>query len=202
MTDAWVGFAGAIIGVLVGAGITIYQDIRKEKRVRREDAQYLAIRVSCMLDRFVKGCLDVAYDDGTSEGLPAGKDGAYEPQIREPEFPINTIDGNWKSIRSDLMYQLLGFPSRIEHADHLVGVVAFNEDDPGNAGWVAERQFQYATLGLEAVDLAIALRRDYSIPTQAGGDEPAASLRKCLDGLLERRRKIEAMRAAATSLID
>lgn len=100
------------------------------------------------------------------------------------------------------MYQLLGFPSRIEHADHLIGVVRFNEDDPGNAGWVAERQIQYAQLGLEAAELAARLRKDYAIPAQVGGDEQSKSLRECLDGLLEQRQKVEAVRAASPSLID
>jgi hypothetical protein len=74
-------------GVWLGGRLTWKREaLRENDRVKKESG-YLAILVVAHLDRFVNGCVQVSFDDGTSEGRPAGKDGVYhEPQLARPSL--------------------------------------------------------------------------------------------------------------------
>ena len=155
----------ALIGVVVGAGITGGKEVLFDWRNRRRNARYLAIRTVCLLDRFIDDCASVAADDGTSQGQPAGKDGCYESQVTAPDFEINSLDGDWKAIPQDFMYALISFPMHVEAADHRVSGAMENSSPPFE-DVIDERQFQYAKLGLKAAPLAEKLRRHYQIPAR------------------------------------
>lgn len=62
MTEAIFG----LIGVLVGSGISLFQTHWMEKRANDKNARYLAIRVVCILDKYLEDCAEVVNDDGLS----------------------------------------------------------------------------------------------------------------------------------------
>lgn len=196
MADGWWGLGG----VVVGASITWIKDLVIDARCQRRNARYLAIRAVCLLDRYLDGCVAVVGDDGTVQGRPANPDGTCEVQVATPLFPIEALDGDWKAIPQQLMYALLSLPNVIEEAHQRIGAEFENAFPPDYGEGFEERQFQYATLGLQVAKLAKELRHTYDIPPRAIGDwNPVDYLREQL-GRIEARR--EQARARSDSLGD
>lgn len=72
--NAIISAISGLAGVGIGALLTHLRELRAEQIKDERDTSYLAILVVTHLDKFANGCLSVAYDDGTSEGRPAGED--------------------------------------------------------------------------------------------------------------------------------
>lgn len=174
MTEALIGLAGVIVGALMTAA----KDIWVEWRSRRKNAEYLAIRIVSMLDRFVEGCAGVAGDDGLSEGLP-NKEGVREIQVSAPEFEVQSLDVDWKSIPAELMYEILSFPDLISAVTHSVSRAFEFASPPDYEEGFEERQHQYASLGLKGSQISAKLRNKYRLPEREHGDwDPIEYLRK------------------------
>lgn len=171
----WMG----LIGVVVGAFMVTLKDLVSGWFKRRSNAKYLATRAINLLDRFIDGCVDVVGDDGSVMGGPANEDGSYSPQADYPGFPIDNLDGDWKSISQDLMYELLSFSNRIESAQRMIRGKNEHASFPDYEELFEERQFQYAKLGLKAYELASQLRKKHRIPERERRDwDPTEYLRE------------------------
>jgi hypothetical protein len=144
MSEAVIG----LIGVMVGALITGASEFWKERRTRKKNAEYLAIRIVSLLDRYVEGCTEVAGDDGLCQGQP-DEDGCRRIQVEVPELHIQLIDVDWRSIPATLMYQILSFPNKIDAANHRIhGEFEHASSPPDYEEGFEERRYQYALLGL------------------------------------------------------
>src|SRR3546814_9621353 len=100
--------ASGLCGVWLGGQLTSKREAGREKDRERRESSYLAILVVAHLDRFVDGCVQVSFDDGTSEGRPAGKDGVYcEATVPPPSFDPLNLSVDWKVLPADLMYGIL-----------------------------------------------------------------------------------------------
>lgn len=195
MSDAWIG----LIGVIVGAVITGGKEAVESWLNRRRDAEYLAIRFVCMLDRFVEGCAAISYDDGTSQGQPAGREDVFEAQTIAPAYDVPSVEANWRSIPVSLMYDALGFPTLIEQASRRLSGVA-EHAEPDNSDWITARQIEYAKLGQEAAQIAKRFRQEYNIADPQYKDwNPIAAINENLERLEEereeRRRRINTVPA-------
>ena len=102
-----------LIGVLVGAILTGVREWWFQNRKNKKDAEYLAIQVSCQLERFIAGCAGVAGDDGLCEGQ-TDKDGYSSTQVESPTLALNDLKVEWKVLPADLMYSILQFPYKAE----------------------------------------------------------------------------------------
>ena len=186
MTEAIFG----LLGVLIGAGVTWFQAYWTNRTERDRSARYLAIRVVCVLDKFVEDCLAVVMDDGLICGqLP--KDGLPFPQVPSPGAPFYPDDVDWGSIDHDLMYKILSLPSDVEASDRRL---EFTWDDVQNTPDVDvffnERAFWYACSGMRASKLAQKLSKEYDIPTKTYVNwNPAAELEKKLRAIQKRHKK-------------
>ena len=154
MDKAIIGLVGVALGVLLG----ILKDWIFQKAKRKKEYEYLAIRVACELDRFVCRCVDVANDDGTSYGQ-YDKDGCARIQVTPPSFNPHDLDVDWRSLPSNLMYEILNLPNKIEIANEVISSVFDHVAGPPyyEEGFEA-RQLHYSELGLLAMDLAARLR--------------------------------------------
>lgn len=112
MLEALIG----LLGVIVGASITVAREYWVAKTSRRKDAEYLAIRVITLLDGFAEKCADVVGDDGLIHGQ-TGPDGRRSPQASTPDCTVESLDVNWKSIPSNIMYEILSLPNQVSMAD-------------------------------------------------------------------------------------
>lgn len=162
MTEALFGF----LGVIVGSILPWVKDSLTARKERNRNAQYLAIRVACTLNKYVNDCAQAVSDDGTCMGQPANADGTHSPQKKTPTSPLYPEDVDWKSIDSSLMFSLLSLPNEAESADRSIDAVSEHADPPDYEEFFEERRYQYACLGLKALDLEKRIRIKYGIPLE------------------------------------
>lgn len=86
-----------LIGVFVGSAISWFQTFWNNKQAAAKNARYLAIRVVCILDKFLEDCIEVVKDDGLSYGQRSAE-GELRPQVNTPTPPVFPEDVDWKSI--------------------------------------------------------------------------------------------------------
>lgn len=170
MSDEWelaqnVITAGVgLVGVWLGGRWTWKREEERERGREMKEATYLAILVIAYLDRLANACLSVAFDDGTDEGRPAGSQGCWAPTVTPPIFDPLSFDVNWKSLPSDLMYDILGMPYRIEQlGQELINIYEY-DSPPDYSEYFWARQHGWAVLGLEVSELAQRLRAHASLP--------------------------------------
>jgi len=169
---------GGLLGAIIGSAFPWWMNIQGTQ----SKARYLAIRVVCILDKYVEDCVAVIKDDGLCYGSRT-KDGCLEPQVVCPGTPIFPDDIDWKSINYDLMYEILSFPSDVEAADGIITHTwDFAASPPDYDEGFEERSFQYAQLGLKAYEVAKKLRVQYKIPKRDYKDwDPVSELKSDLE---------------------
>ncbi|WP_268223543.1 hypothetical protein [Sinomicrobium oceani] len=185
MTEAIFG----LIGVLVGSAISWFQTYWTGMQATKRNAKYLAIRVVCILDKFVEDCADVIGDDGLSFGQRT-PEGYLEPQVKIPGAPIFPKDVDWKSIEHELMYKILSLPSDIECADRIIKSAESIADPPDFEDLFNERKFWYSQWGVAAYKLSEELSIKYGIKKKSYNDwNPEEKLKMELDAVTRRRQK-------------
>jgi hypothetical protein len=160
MSEGWF----ALIGVFLGAILTVLFEWLKERKTQTKNAHYLVIRLIPILDQYLDSCLDVVGDDGTAYGQPAGGDGSFSEQKPTPEKLTFPDDVEWKSIEQDLLKKIMLLPNEA----YLAGRAVQNEIDEPNADSdygevIAVRRYQYAHLSIKCYDLLQELRKKYNI---------------------------------------
>jgi len=164
MNEAAIGFVGVLIGVVA----TIGKDVLSYWTGRRNAGRYAAVRIVCVLDRYVEQCVAVVGDDGTMEGRPAGRTDSgeeyYDPQVDSPEPPVFPDDIDWTSINPDLMYRVLALPNLALGTERFVVAASEHSFPPDYAEVFHARWEGYADLGLEALSITTALRRKFNLP--------------------------------------
>lgn len=177
---------GGLLGAIIGSACSWWVNTQSVKR----KARYLAIRIVCLLDKYIEDCVSVVNDDGLCYGSRT-EDGFLEPQVACPSTPIFPDDIDWKSINYDLMYEILSFPSNMEAADGMISNVSeFDATPPDYEEFFEERAFQYAELGITAHKLAQKLRDQYTIPAQNYDEwNPISELKSKLEKIKARRKE-------------
>lgn len=159
-----------LIGVVLGVLLTVAKEFWFQSRKNKKDAEYLAIQIACMLERYVIGCAEVARDDGLYHGQP-DSDGYSRIRVSVPKFEPESIEVEWKSLPAHLMYEVLSLPNEIEIAnsriDAVFDCVAL---PPELEEGFEERQYQYALLGIKASKLASMLRKHANLPERMSSD--------------------------------
>lgn len=183
MTEAIFG----LIGVLVGSGISWFQSHWTSRKESEKNARYLAIRVVCVLDKYMEDCADIVKDDGLSEGQRS-EEGCISPQVKIPTAPHYPDDIDWKSIDPDLMFALLSFPSEIENGNRMIDATEIISMVPDYQDWFDERRFYYCQFGLIAYKLSNELSEKYGIKKKKYNDwNPAKDFSNELKAVSARR---------------
>jgi len=190
MTDQYVVAFIGLLGVVIGSVITIFQTFWADRKERDRKARYLAIRLVCVLDKYLEDCLSVVNDDGLCCGQRT-REGCLEPQVKSPGAPVLPSDVDWKSIDHALMYDIMSFPSDVEAADkEIASVDSEVAVGPDYDDFFEERSFHYAKFGLRVHGLASKLRKKYGIPAKDyGWRDPVGALKKELEEIEERRKR-------------
>jgi hypothetical protein len=166
MDSLWSG----LTGVFVGSVLSGFRDAWSARRTRAEHARYLAIRVVCVLDRYVGKCAEVVDDDGLSYGQRPNE-GYLEAQVRTPDAPKFPDDLDWKSIEQTLAYKLLSMSNEAEAADGRIDFVSeYVAGPPDFDEYFEERRDQYSKLGLAAFTITQKLREKNKLPAQELGE--------------------------------
>ncbi|WP_020405957.1 hypothetical protein [Hahella ganghwensis] len=180
----------ALIGVVVGILLTWLKDWLTQKAKNRKDSEYLCIQVACLLDRFVSACYDVVCDDGLYHGQPDEK-GYSRVQVVTPSFEPEKLEVNWKSIPTNLLYEVLSYPLHIESSNSAIdSTFEYVAGPPDFSEGFEERQFRYAELGVKASELAIKLRKYGGLPEKESEDwDPIQHMKDKVIQIKERREK-------------
>lgn len=195
----WVNSAisasAGLAGVWLGGWLTSQREARKERDRLQREAHYLSALAVAHLDRFANRCLPVAYDDGTSEGRPAGDDGQYyQITVSSPKIEPLELDVDWKVLPPSLMADILCLPFRVEQLENnLEGIWQFDMG-PEYTDFFSARQERYAELGLEVSELAERLRAFGGLTMQAsepGEWDRDRLLSKQRDQIRAKRRRFE-----------
>lgn len=158
------GLLGIALGSILSAVFSVIRDLYAEKRSKKKEAEYLAIRMICIFESFMEGCSSVVSDDGLYHGQP-DSEGYSRIQVKSPELNIHLDDVNWKSLPPDLMYEILYFPNLIKDAESFIdSTFEHAASPPDYSAGFEERQYQYSQLGLQASELTSRLREKYKIP--------------------------------------
>ncbi|NOS87806.1 MAG: hypothetical protein HOP34_04575 [Methylococcaceae bacterium] len=156
--------AYVLVGVVLGVFLNALKEWWFQRGQNRKDLVYLTIRFACVLDTFVNSCVDVVADDGLCNGQP-DPNGDCSIQVKTPKFEPLEIEVEWKSLPSELMYELLNFPNLIESANHTIDdAFEYLAIPPDYAEGFEKRQIQYANLGLKAHALSEKLRKIGGLP--------------------------------------
>ncbi|MGG7468645.1 hypothetical protein PYS58_06215 [Chryseobacterium indologenes] len=158
MTEAVFG----LIGVLVGSGISWFQSYWSTQREAKKNARYLAIRVVCILDKYMEDCAEVVKDTGLFEGQRSAE-GCLEPQVEIPAIPKYPDDVDWKSIDHDIMFQLLSFPTEIEDGNRVINAATMIAGPPDYQEYFDDRKYYYCQFGLMAKKMSDDLSEKYGI---------------------------------------
>ena len=185
-----------LIGVVLGAALTIAREWWFARRKEQKDLEYLAVLVVGQLDRFVGNCADVVGNDGLSDGQP-DSDGYHRTQVPSPKFEPELLKVEWKALGAHLTYQILDLPYRIELANHLIAnTFTYGDGPPDFRDGFRDRQLQYAILGHDAAQLATTLRTLAKLPHRTADEWNPISY------IDERRAEIERERDDAQARSD
>ncbi|MGX1307077.1 hypothetical protein AB7M35_001797 [Amorphus suaedae] len=167
MSEALIG----LIGVVVGSVIAISKDVWTSWLQRRREGSYSAIRLICILEDYASDCLDVVYDDGTAQGRPAGctehGEEYHEEQVSTPQPPAFPDDIAWRSLPEELMHRTLALPNKAKSTDRHISACSEHADPPDYDDFFKPRREGYARLGLDALELANDLRRNFGISAKS-----------------------------------
>lgn len=158
------GLLGIVLGSVLSAIFAVIKELYAERRAKRKEAEYLAIRMVCIFESFMEVCASVVGDDGTYHGQ-TDADGYSRIQVTAPQLDVNLSDVNWKSLPPELMYEILYFPNLIKDADSFIdSTFEYAADPPDYSDVFEERKYQYSQLGIMASELTAKLRKKYKIP--------------------------------------
>ena len=174
-----------LIGVLIGSGISLFQNYWTNKRIENKNAKYLAIRIVCILNKYVEDCTDVINDNGLST-----PEGYLQPNVKTPLPPNFPDDVDWKSIDHELMYKILSFPSEIIAGNKTIDFSMDIATPPNFEEWFIERRFHYSQFGLKAHKLSEELSMNYNIKKKRYNDwNPVDDLKRELINVTKKREK-------------
>lgn len=178
-----------LVGVALGAVLAVAREWWFQTRKNKKEAEYLAILVSCELERYAAHCAEVVGDDGLCEGRP-DENGYASIQVKAPKFEPQALSVEWKSLPAHLMYEILDFPYKAELASQSVSAAfEYAATPPDFCEGFEERQLQYACLGIAALKLAAKLCEYVGLPTRDVGEWNPAEYMERHKADIESRRK-------------
>lgn len=148
-----------LLGVFVGAALTTLKDVLLLRLKDKKDAEYLAVRVVCLLERFAENCALVAEDDGEED-----ERGRRHTVAASLAYDIDHLSVEWKSIPVSLAYDLLNFAAAVETESKGVSEAADEAEPPGYEEYYDARQWAGIRLGVKAISLADTLRKRAKLP--------------------------------------
>ena len=160
LMPALIGFAG----VVCGSFIVVAKEMISSAKERHRHGIYAAIRIVGVLDEYAQKCIDVVFDDGTYGGQPEHGVELRVAQTSTPQAPKYPEDVDWRSVPKTLSYRALTLPNSARDYDRHISFAAEHASPPDFEEVFEARQEGYALLGLEAIEIATALRKAFALP--------------------------------------
>lgn len=164
LITAAAGFAGVWYGQRNSARKDAKHAEQKTKEAEQEKALVASVVIE-HLERYINGCVSVAYDDGTEYGRPAGEHGYHQATTTPPEFDPHKLEVNWGVLPPDLIYDIFAIRSRQEHVQNYLDSPGF-DDPPDYSDLFWTRSLLFAKLGQQVTEIALRLRKAGGIRTE------------------------------------
>ena len=160
MSWDWSNLASVIFGAGFGTavaqlGVPAYRDWRNRKR----QAAYMAMRLAVVLEAFASDCVGIIQDNSEAAREAGGDLPDYRATLPELASYPDDAEG-WRVISRKLAGRCLNLRNRIKESQTGIDSTFKFADADAGAEEVAKRA---SGRGLEAWDLAVALRREYRI---------------------------------------
>lgn len=81
-----------------------------------------------------------------------------------PELNLIDVSGDWRTLEPRLMYRIRELPVLQDEAHRAIAYAAEYSDPPWHKDYFRERQYQFTRLGINAVILAVRLRKATGMP--------------------------------------
>ncbi len=204
-TPAIIAAISGIVGVILGFILNIVKDLIFQNLIDRSNGRFASAKIISVLEEYADACIEVVYDDGTSEGQPAGRteqgEEYHESQIDCPNPPSYPRNIDWRTIPYTLMYRILALPNTARETDRFIAHSGEHSFPPDYEEYFSARQEGYAHLGLEALSLMSDLRQEFGFPALPAkpwdwGWDGKTFLQEKLKEFAERRQKQEKANAA------
>ncbi len=145
-------------GIFIGFILSSFKEWWILKFKRKKEAEFLSVHVSFLLERFIEECAEIVEDDGLYHGQ-YNQEGCRQAHAKEPSLNLKSLDVDWKSLPSGLMYRILDLPNEIYKANKRISSVEEHVASPPDYEEIfEERQYAYAKLGLLAIKYVDELR--------------------------------------------
>ena len=176
------GATTGIFAALVSQGLAWLQEWWTSGRKEKASVRYLAVRVAVSLEAFSQACSDIVSDVSNYESS-GGNIGRQVTQL--PAAPIYPKDDDsWRALDVDLEERVLSLPNRIamsQQAVRFAGEIDTYDD------MTLTCMEQASELGIEAWDVAVALRTRNGFPPYSEGVKHVTFLREQAEKAQDRR---------------
>lgn len=171
---------GMLFAAVIGARIALR--IHNDKKLHENQRDMIAtaremklasVVVSHKLALFIRGCDEVAHDEGLDEyGHPSGPHSEQNGPSRAartntPTWNPGEIDVEWKYLNADMTDRIFELSMLVDSANYTIAGASFDDDPPDYPGFFNSRRVCYAHLGLYAHSLREQLLRDAGIEIDA-----------------------------------
>ncbi|MGW9333499.1 hypothetical protein [Bosea sp. NPDC055594] len=182
-----------VTAAVVTQGMTWLREWRASGSKKKASAAYLAVRVAVALEAFSETCSEIVGDIVNYESSGGNVGSPRTDLPAAPTYP--TDEESWRSMDLVLVEKVLSFPNRVGASQKAVGYAG----EYGDGGDEMTRMCleQACERGIEAWDLAVALREKYGFPSYAPAVEYVDFLRKEAEEAKGRRRKDQEENARA-----
>jgi len=200
-----VSVVGGLLGTIVGGYISHFLTLRREKQkhlqeralrddVFKQELTFIGIELTCLLEGFAVRCAKVSEDGGVYHQHT----NEFEKAVNEPLLNLKIIEGNWKVLPSDIMYEIRSLPLQQSEAAMRINNAWIHEEHPTHPSWFTTRSLEYARLGLSAARLAEEIRQLCALPVSRLNAEdflPVPVMNRVIEEIEENRRKWALKRA-------
>jgi len=155
----WSRFFMMIVSAGVGSALVqSLMPIYRDRRTRRKQAGYMAMRLAVVMENFAWACANFIQDNHNARTPPDEEYPAWEIALPELLAYPEDADG-WRAIAPKLAGRVFGLRNKLyESKSTIRNIIEFNKAE---LGWVLDEQA--ASRGLEAWRMAIDLRKTYGI---------------------------------------
>ncbi|WP_338822720.1 hypothetical protein WDM22_02040 [Bradyrhizobium septentrionale] len=184
----WKAAVGAGIGTAaVQGGIALYRD----QTQKNEKAAYLALRLAVLLEGYASKCCDFYFDNLNAVEPPDEPYPAWRTGL--PEMPALPDDTEaWRAMDRKLLARCWEFPNRVRASQNAIEACSeYTMDDLG-----VTLDEQASARGVEACEIATALRKTYRLGRPDLVYDYYSTLQKVLKASTEEREKRAASQAA------
>ena len=150
-------FSG-IAGALLVFFLIWFKEFISDKMKKKREAEYLAIRVITALDKYAAACWTLS-NNFKVFSMQVGK----KNSILLPKSPVYPTDINWKSIKHDLVCEILSLHSATEFTDEAVTQSTVKLSDEVLKNHIEFFFENYITYSLRSIKISKALRKKYKI---------------------------------------